>query len=245
MTEIEFRDSLAKNAIIVVDDCEDRMTQISASLYTLGAHDVIRLTEPLRVFDILEERCVGLILSNLEMPVFSGVALLQRLQHDPAFREIPFIITTPAASEEDLFLAFEFNAEYVLTFPYSLYELKDILQRSFRKPLNPSMVDIVAYTRTSIKNDAHTEAITHLQRCLDSGNCEQDDDCRLYELMGDCHFALVDYRQAEVYYNKAFVKKNDAAPVLEKLIRTYTLAGKSDEAKKAIKQLGILQRNQS
>ena len=91
---------LAKRAsILVVDDSPTNLQLIHSTLAPSG-YDVIPATN---VSDALEQaasRGCDLILSDLHMPIDSGLDFLRRVRADPRLKSIPFILFTSSSTEQ-------------------------------------------------------------------------------------------------------------------------------------------------
>lgn len=69
-----------------------------------------------------------LILLDLMLPKFNGFEVLESLKNNPGTSEIPIIVLTAKAGEEDRQKAMELGADAYMTKPFRPQELWDILK---------------------------------------------------------------------------------------------------------------------
>lgn len=70
-----------------------------------------------------------LILLDLVMPQFDGFEFLETMKGNPETRQIPIIVLTAKAGEEDRQRAMELGADAYMTKPFRPQELWDILKK--------------------------------------------------------------------------------------------------------------------
>ena len=63
------------------------------------------------------------------MPVLQGPSVCARLKADPETSEIPVILLTDRAAEEDIAAGFEKGVDEYLTKPFAIEELDELLRR--------------------------------------------------------------------------------------------------------------------
>jgi two-component system, chemotaxis family, response regulator Rcp1 len=67
------------------------------------------------------------VLLDLNLPGFSGLATLAELKRDPALREIPVVVLTTSKSEDEINHCYELGAAAVLNKPLRLREYREML----------------------------------------------------------------------------------------------------------------------
>jgi signal transduction histidine kinase len=85
--------SLAGRHILVVDDQDDTLQFIGATLRDAGA-DVSLAKSGLEALDILESEDIDVLLSDLEMPHMDGYELARRVRQSPKGKHMPAIAVT-------------------------------------------------------------------------------------------------------------------------------------------------------
>ena len=79
--------------------------------------------------EAVRRRKPDLILLDLVMPKFDGFEVLDSLKNNPGTREIPVVVLTAKAGEEDRQRAIKLGADAYMTKPFRPQELWDILKK--------------------------------------------------------------------------------------------------------------------
>ena len=72
---------------------------------------------------------VDLILLDINMPVMNGLEFLQRIQSDPAHKDIPVIIISTEGREEDTLLGLKLGAKGYIKKPFQDAELHALIRK--------------------------------------------------------------------------------------------------------------------
>jgi signal transduction histidine kinase/DNA-binding response OmpR family regulator len=118
---------------------------------------VLEATNGLEALELLKDKTIDLIISDVMMPKMDGFELLEKIKGDDRFKNISMIMLTARAAEEDKLFALTLGVDDYLTKPFSREELlvrtKNILEnRIVRKlteqesPLNTDFKDDVDVT---------------------------------------------------------------------------------------------------
>ena len=70
-----------------------------------------------------------LILLDVHLPRYSGIEILDRIRIDPDLRDIPVVILTASAAEEDLLRSRRLPADAYITKPVDLPQLAAVVRR--------------------------------------------------------------------------------------------------------------------
>lgn len=124
--------------IVVVDDYR---TMRRVLTHTLEAHEFTNVKEcedGLKAWVLIEDQArmqkpVGLIISDWNMPVLSGIELLKRVRSNPLTKDTPFLMVTGAAEEMQIAAALELKVDGYIIKPLSsailMQKIKEIHQR--------------------------------------------------------------------------------------------------------------------
>ena len=74
--------------------------------------------------DIIHQRPLDLIVSDVMMPEMDGIELTEAVKHDPNYSHLPIILLTAKTQEEDREEALKTGADEYLTKPFRLGDLK-------------------------------------------------------------------------------------------------------------------------
>ncbi|MER5257021.1 response regulator [Streptomyces sp. NPDC002855] len=102
MTREAFEDSKIRNKLHVVRDGEEALD----FLYQRGEHTGV--PRP------------GLILLDLNLPKYDGRQVLERIKSDPDLKDIPVVVLTTSAAEEDILRSYKLHANAYVTKPVDL-----------------------------------------------------------------------------------------------------------------------------
>jgi CheY-like chemotaxis protein len=81
--------------VLVVDDDEAYRHVLSAMLQGIADH-VLEARNGAEALDILARTVPNLVLLDLRMPGIDGAQVLARIAEEPAFRDVPVVVTTSA-----------------------------------------------------------------------------------------------------------------------------------------------------
>lgn len=84
--------------ILVVDDVAVNLDLIRSTLEPSG-YEVISTHSVEEAFQLIQENCPDIILSDLHMPFETGFRFLERLKADPAMSSIPFVLFTSSTTD--------------------------------------------------------------------------------------------------------------------------------------------------
>jgi len=85
-----------KTRVLVVDDAQSMREMVVKSLNELGFMDVLQAENGKKGFDLLanERPKIGLVLSDWNMPICSGLEFLKLVRLFPDLADVPFIMVT-------------------------------------------------------------------------------------------------------------------------------------------------------
>jgi two-component system, chemotaxis family, response regulator Rcp1 len=105
------KDSKIRNRIAVVNDGEAAID----FLYRRGVHqDAFR---------------PDLVLLDLNLPGKDGRAVLEEIKTQPQFRQIPFVVLTTSAADEDVLRIYDLRANCYITKPVTIDQFTRIIQQ--------------------------------------------------------------------------------------------------------------------
>ncbi|MEU6678988.1 response regulator [Streptomyces sp. NPDC046925] len=102
MTREAFEDNKIRNNLHVVRDGEEALD----FLYRRGAHAGVPRPD--------------LILLDLNLPKYDGRQVLEKIKSDPDLQDIPVVVLTTSAAEEDILRSYKLHANAYVTKPVDL-----------------------------------------------------------------------------------------------------------------------------
>ncbi|KPK06717.1 MAG: phosphate regulon transcriptional regulatory protein PhoB [Betaproteobacteria bacterium SG8_39] len=125
--------------ILVVED-EPAIQELIAVNLEHAGHHVIRAADADRALSIVRNALPDLLLIDWMLPGTSGVALARQLRQEPRTQQIPIIMLTARAAEQDKVLGLDAGADDYVTKPFSPRELIARIKAVLRRRA-PQMTD--------------------------------------------------------------------------------------------------------
>jgi len=123
---------MTKKKILLAEDDELLASLLSFRLQK-GGYDVSLSVNGREVKEHLHETLPDIIVSDIMMPYFSGMELIDYVRNKLQ-SHVPIIIISSAGNEENVLNAFELGANDFLSKPISPSELLVRVERQLRKP---------------------------------------------------------------------------------------------------------------
>lgn len=116
--------------ILVVDDEKHIVRLVQINLQKAG-YEVTTAGNGREALESVDKEQPDLIVMDVMMPEMDGFAALQKLKEDPKTAEIPVIMLTAKAQDEDVFKGWKSGADLYLTKPFNPAELLTFVKRIF------------------------------------------------------------------------------------------------------------------
>lgn len=127
-----------KTVFLVVDDFEVMRKVNTNQLRQLGAETIYAAKDGAEALRLLQTRHVDVVLSDWNMPIMSGLELLQAMRADPKLRAIPLVMITAEAERERVEQAIASGVTSLLLKPYSPSQLLARVSKALEwKPHTP------------------------------------------------------------------------------------------------------------
>jgi two-component system, sensor histidine kinase and response regulator len=128
-----------RTCFLVVDDFETMRKVTINQLRQLGAEKIISAKDGAEALRLLRHEKVDLVLTDWNMPVMDGLALLQAIRTDAKLQALPVIMITAEAERDRVELAIASGVTSMLLKPYSPSQLMARVERGLawkprRKP---------------------------------------------------------------------------------------------------------------
>lgn len=118
-----------QRVILLVEDSITTRTQEKRILES-GGYEVVTAVDGLDAFTKLQTRAFDAVVSDIQMPHLDGLTLTARILQDKQYQELPIILVTALATEEDKRRGIEVGANAYITKPtFDQKVLLDTLQR--------------------------------------------------------------------------------------------------------------------
>jgi two-component system alkaline phosphatase synthesis response regulator PhoP/two-component system response regulator VicR len=121
--------SVAKT-ILAVDDERSIVRLVQVNLERQG-YNVLTAADGREALDQIAKHRPDMVICDVMMPYMDGLEVLRHLRQDPATRELPVIMLTARAQDQDVFVAYRGGATCYLTKPFNPPELISFVRRIF------------------------------------------------------------------------------------------------------------------
>lgn len=122
-------DSQIKKILLAEDD--DMLASLLGHWLEKSGYDVSHVTNGLQVKDYLNEDLPDLIISDIMMPYFSGIELVEHVRKT-LNSKLPIILISSASNDQNILNAFELGANDFLSKPISPPELLVRVSRALK-----------------------------------------------------------------------------------------------------------------
>lgn len=129
--------------VLIVDDSRTMRQVIKKALGLSGfkVGECLEAGNGQEALEVLSRSWVDLILSDIHMPVMDGFGLLQALQQDENWQELPVVMITTEANEERLQEAVALGAKGYIRKPFTPESIRSFLSRVMGDKDDASVLD--------------------------------------------------------------------------------------------------------
>ena len=139
---------------LVVDDLAPMRKVTTGQLQLLGASTILTASNGLEALQLLRSRRVDIILSDWNMPLMSGLELLQAVRATPELSHLPFIMITAETERVRIEEAIESGVTSLLIKPYKAADLLLRLERALSaRPCAPLVAAVPAASQQGLVPD--------------------------------------------------------------------------------------------
>jgi CheY-like chemotaxis protein len=117
----------AKGSILVVDD-EPAICVVMGIILKLHGYAVYRAHNVSQAYSYLEETKPDLIVADIMMPGVDGLTMIRQIKSKPELSDIPTVVLSALATEQDKAAALEAGANAFLAKPFTANELREVIE---------------------------------------------------------------------------------------------------------------------
>jgi DNA-binding response OmpR family regulator len=115
------------HTILVVDD-DPKIVRVVEINLTQAGYQVRTAADGEEALAVVAKERPDLVLLDVMMPRLDGFETLKRLKADPASTDIPVVMLTARAQDEDVFEGYGAGAQWYLTKPFEPEELRQVVR---------------------------------------------------------------------------------------------------------------------
>jgi two-component system chemotaxis response regulator CheY len=117
---------------LVVDDSATVLNVVRSTLINrLGAEKIYTAKNGQEALKILEVKDIDIIISDWEMPLLSGMELLQHVRKHHRVKDIPFIMMTARGDRDCVVTAVQNGVSHYVVKPFNADKLEDAINKSW------------------------------------------------------------------------------------------------------------------
>lgn len=116
---------------LIVDDQASIRQVLANSMAEIGFTNIAQRKDGKEALEYLEQNPTHLVISDFNMPVMDGLALLRAVRSNPKIQKVAFIILTSEASQDLVQEAVKAGVNNFLAKPYTVAKLREVLEKVF------------------------------------------------------------------------------------------------------------------
>ncbi|GAU09050.1 chemotaxis response regulator CheY [Desulfoplanes formicivorans] len=117
--------------ILVVDDFSTMRRIIKNILRQLGYNNIVEADDGSTGWDILNKDKIDFIISDWNMPIMSGIELLKKVRASEEFADLPFLMVTAEAQQENIIEAVQAKVSNYIVKPFTAETLGQKIDKIF------------------------------------------------------------------------------------------------------------------
>jgi two-component system chemotaxis response regulator CheY len=117
--------------ILVVDDFSTMRRIIKNILRQLGYNNIVEADDGSTAWDILNKDKIDFIISDWNMPIMSGIELLKKVRASEEFADLPFLMVTAEAQQENIIEAVQAKVSNYIVKPFTAETLGQKIDKIF------------------------------------------------------------------------------------------------------------------
>ncbi len=117
--------------ILVVDDFSTMRRIIKNLLRQLGFNNVVEADDGTTAWDVLNKDRIEFIISDWNMPQMTGIELLRKVRASEEFGDLPFLMVTAEAQQENIIEAVQAKVSNYIVKPFTPEVMKQKIDKIF------------------------------------------------------------------------------------------------------------------
>lgn len=117
--------------VLIVDDFSTMRRIVRNILRQIGLNNVVEADDGTTAWDILNRDKIDFIVSDWNMPKMTGIELLRKVRSSEQFAEIPFLMVTAEAQQENIIEAVQAKVSNYIVKPFTADTMKQKIDKIF------------------------------------------------------------------------------------------------------------------
>ena len=117
--------------VLVVDDFSTMRKIIKNILRQLGFNNIVEADDGSTAWEILNKDNIDFIVSDWNMPTMSGIELLRKVRASEEYADVPFLMVTAEAQQENIIEAVQAKVSNYIVKPFTPETLGQKIDKIF------------------------------------------------------------------------------------------------------------------
>ena len=117
--------------VLVVDDFSTMRRIIKNILRQLGFNNIVEADDGTTAWDQLNKDKIDFIISDWNMPQMTGIELLRKVRASEEFADLPFLMVTAEAQQENILEAVQAKVSNYIVKPFTAEVMKQKIDKIF------------------------------------------------------------------------------------------------------------------
>ncbi len=122
-----------KMNVLVVDDFSTMRRIVKNILRQLGFENILEAEDGAAAWEALNRDNVGMIISDWNMPNMNGLELLKKIRASEEFADLPFLMVTAEAQQENIIEAVQAKVSNYIVKPFTAETLGQKIEKMLEK----------------------------------------------------------------------------------------------------------------
>ncbi|WP_018123990.1 chemotaxis response regulator CheY [Desulfovibrio oxyclinae] len=118
--------------ILVVDDFSTMRKIIKNILRQLGFTNIVEADDGTTAWDVLNKDNIDFIVSDWNMPNMSGIELLRKVRGSEEYADLPFLMVTAEAQQENIIEAVQAKVSNYIVKPFTPETMSQKIEKIFQ-----------------------------------------------------------------------------------------------------------------
>ncbi len=117
--------------VLVVDDFSTMRRIIKNILRQIGFTDIVEADDGSTAWEVLNKDKIEFVISDWNMPIMTGIELLRKVRASEEFSDMPFLMVTAEAQQENIIEAVQAKVSNYIVKPFTAETLKQKIDKIF------------------------------------------------------------------------------------------------------------------
>lgn len=117
--------------VLVVDDFSTMRRIVKNILRQIGFNNIVEADDGTTAWDVLNKEKIDFIVSDWNMPQMAGIDLLRKIRASEEFANIPFLMVTAEAQQENIIEAVQAKVSNYIVKPFTAEIMKQKIDKIF------------------------------------------------------------------------------------------------------------------